>query len=202
MNTLNLFPTPVSFYKFNRELSKEEIDFIKNQEKTKNTGNETSLNRNVFDDPIMKDISDFVQRCIDEYFESVYAPLHDVHLEVTQSWLNYTKPGQFHHKHSHPNSLVSGCFYVSANSEKDKIYFYEETYERIAIPTENFNLYNSKSWWVPVGTLDVILFPSSLTHMVETVQDDESREERISISFNTFPKGYIGSDENLTGLHL
>jgi hypothetical protein len=31
---------------------------------------------------------------------------------VTQSWLNWTKPGQWHHKHSHPNSLYSGVLYL------------------------------------------------------------------------------------------
>jgi len=43
------------------------------------------------------------------------------------------------------------------------------------------------------------LFPSGLTHMVETKEDDNTR---ISIAFNTFLKGYIGSDESLTGLNL
>ena len=49
------------------------------------------------------------------------------------------------------------------------------------------------------GTGDLIIFPSHLTHMVQTKQGDGTR---ISISFNTFLKGYIGSDESLTGLHL
>jgi hypothetical protein len=35
--------------------------------------------------------------------------------------------------------------------------------------------------------------------MVETKVGDDTR---ISIAFNTFLKGYIGSDESLTGLHL
>jgi len=44
-----------------------------------------------------------------------------------------------------------------------------------------------------------MIFPSSLTHMVETTKSDQTR---ISISFNTFPKGYVGEDLDLTGLHL
>jgi hypothetical protein len=32
---------------------------------------------------------------------------------ITQSWLNYTETNQYHHKHEHPNSLVSGVFYVN-----------------------------------------------------------------------------------------
>ena len=50
-----------------------------------------------------------------------------------------------------------------------------------------------------MATGDIMLFPSSLTHMVQTVDADATR---ISIAFNTFPKGYIGDDLELTGLHL
>jgi uncharacterized protein (TIGR02466 family) len=122
-----------------------------------------------------------------------------VSLYLTQSWANYTEVGQFHHKHSHPNSVVSGVFYPQADRAVDKIYFYKDGYERIKIPAAEFNPYNSESWWFEVGAGDLILFPSHLTHMVETKVGDNTR---ISIAFNTFLKGYIGSDESLTGLHL
>ena len=45
----------------------------------------------------------------------------------------------------------------------------------------------------------MVLFPSSLTHMVETVQGDQ---QRISLSFNTFPVGSVGDEMNLTGLQI
>jgi hypothetical protein len=90
-------------------------------------------------------------------------------------------------------------FYPQADSKVDKIYFYKDGYERIKIPAAEYNTYNSESWWFEVGAGDLILFPSHLTHMVQTKEDDNTR---ISIAFNTFLKGYIGSDESLTGLHL
>lgn len=49
-----------------------------------------------------------------------------------------------------------------------------------------------------VGTGNLMIFPSSLAHMVETVKE----EDRISLSFNTFPVGYVGEEEALTALHL
>jgi hypothetical protein len=78
------------------------------------------------------------------------------------------------------------------------IYFYKDSYERIFIPAKEFNLFNSTSWWFETGTNDLVLFPSNLTHMVEKVVG----KERISLSFNTFLKGYIGEDIELTGLHI
>ena len=95
--------------------------------------------------------------------------------------------------------IISGVFYPQADRESDRIYFYKDGYERIKVPTENWNHWNSESWWYETGAGDLIIFPSNLTHMVQTKQGDGTR---ISISFNTFVKGYIGSDESLTGLHL
>ena len=44
---------------------------------------------------------------------------------------------------------------------------------------------------------ELIIFPSSLTHSVRANQSDE---ERISLSFNTWAKGSLGSERELTYL--
>lgn len=199
MRITNLFPTPVAFFNIGRELTDKERDFMLNQETHNNEGNTTSTNRNILDAPVMADLKAFVEEGIEEYLQTVAAPQFDVGLRITQSWLNYTQPGQFHHKHAHPNSFYSGCFYVNADPNMDKIYFFRDGYERIKLTTEKWNLYNSESWWLSVGTGQLVIFPSDLTHMVQTV---EASETRISLAFNTFPVGYVGRDENLTGLHL
>jgi len=199
MRIQNLFPTPVAFFNLGRDLTEKERTFMLEQPTHKNEGNTTSNNRNVLEDPVLADLKSFIDEGIDEYLQTVAAPKFDVSLRITQSWLNYSEPGQFHHKHYHPNSFYSGCFYVNADPEFDKIYFFRDGYERIKLTTEKWNVYNSESWWLSVGTGQLIIFPSYLTHMVQTV---EASETRISIAFNTFPVGYVGNDENLTGLHL
>jgi hypothetical protein len=52
---------------------------------------------------------------------------------------------------------------------------------------------------LPVGTGDLLLFPSSLMHMVDNTV---SKDTRISLSFNTFPVGTIGKEINADALHL
>lgn len=170
-----------------------------NQEQRKNEGNTTSANRKILDDPLLSDLREFVDKSVDEYFKSVLVPKFDVKLKMTQSWMNYTEKGQYHHRHEHPNSFISGVFYINANPELDKIYFYNTQYQRIKIVADSYNPYNSESWWLPVETGKLLLFPSNLTHMVQPV---ETEETRVSIAFNTFPTGYIGDDDSLTGLHL
>jgi uncharacterized protein (TIGR02466 family) len=109
-----------------------------------------------------------------------------------------TKEGQFHHKHNHPNSFLSGVLYIKANRDKDKIYFYRDSYPQIKLSTDTYNPFNSESWWLEVDTGDLLLFPSNLTHMVQSVVG----EDRMSLSFNTFPVGYVGEESHSTALHV
>jgi uncharacterized protein (TIGR02466 family) len=195
----NLFPQPVGIYRLDRNLTEREIQFIKGQETRPNTGNVTSKDNLILRRKTMTKLRDFIESKLTEYFDTVYNPKHKVNLRITQSWCNYTDPGQYHHKHAHPNSFISGVFYPQANHETDKIYFYRHGFQQIKLPPNKWNLWNSESWWFPVGTGDLILFPSHLEHMVESVQGDQTR---ISLSFNTFPVGNIGNDIELTGLQI
>lgn len=195
----NLFPQPIGLYKLDRDLTEKEITFIKDQETRPNMGNATSTNNTILRHKVMTKLRDFIESSVSNYFSTVYNPKHKVDLRITQSWTNYTEPGQWHHKHAHPNSFVSGVFYPQANKETDKIYFYKNGFQMVKLPPQNYNSWNSESWWFDVGTGDLILFPSSLEHMVETVQGDQTR---ISLSFNTFPVGNIGEEVSLTGLQI
>lgn len=195
----NLFPVALGDYQLDRRVTKKEIAFIKKQKTYKNHGNTTSENHKILDSKTLKAIKDFIVEKTNQYFEEVYRPSGDVRLEITQSWCNYTEPGQYHHKHAHPNSFISGVFYLEADIEKDKIFFYKDQYETLVVPTSDWNLWNSKSWWFEAGTGKLFLFPSSLTHMVPITESDQTR---ISLSFNTFPVGSLGVDREVTALHI
>lgn len=195
----NLFPTPIGFFKYEEGLTEAQIKFLKDQEQRANDGNTSSVDKYILKQKKVASLTTFIEKCAHEYLMATIAPKNDVRLRVTQSWINWTKPGQFHHKHAHPNSVISGCFYVNADRENDKIYFYRDGYKQIKFPPVEWNAYNSESWWYPVGTGDLIFFPSSLTHMVQTVGGEDTR---ISLAFNTFPVGYVGDEDELTALHL
>ena len=199
MNVVNLFPTAVGMFDLGRDFTELEIEFIKNQEKLDNVGNLTSTNRIVLDSPELSNIKVFIEKSVSKYFNEICAPKNDTYLRLTQSWCNYTEPGQFHHKHAHPNSFISGVLYPQADKDTDKIYFYRSGYQQLRTPTDNWNAYNSESWWMEVYTGRMFIFPSNLEHSVETVKGTNTR---ISLSFNTFPVGNFGHDESMTGLHL
>lgn len=199
MQIESLFPIPIGFFKFDEGLTEEQLSFLVNQDQRPNDGNTSSVDKYILKQKIVANLTTFIEKSLHEYLMATFCPKNDVRLRITQSWLNWTNPGQYHHRHSHPNSFISGCFYVKANKDTDKIFFYKDGYEQIKVPPVEWNLYNSASWWFPVGAGDLIFFPSSLTHMVEPVGGED---ERISLAFNTFPVGYVGDEDDLTALHL
>ncbi len=195
----NLFPTAVAKFELGRDLSEVEREHLFNLETRPNHGNTTSVDNNVLNKPELQSLTEFLNNSLQEYFNTVYAPKTDANLCITQSWVNYTKTGQYHHKHDHPNSLISGVFYIQAAKESDKLHFFKDGFQQLKIVPKDFNVYNSDSWWLEAATGTLYLFPSSLTHMVEQVKSEDTR---ISLSFNTFPKGTIGGDLGLTSLNL
>ena len=195
----NVFPTPIGFFNFDEGLSENEKSFLVNLKQRPIEGNTSSVDKYILKQREVSNLTTFIEKSLHKYLMATVCPKNDVRLRITQSWLNWTKPGQYHHKHTHSNSFISGCFYVSANKNSDRIYFYKDKYQPINFPPVEWNTYNSESWWYAVGSNDLVLFPSSLLHMVQPVGGEDTR---ISLAFNTFPVGYVGDEEELTALHL
>jgi len=200
--TINgIFPTPIYISKLNRELTNKELSFIAKTKSdcNKNEGNITSNDNYILHNKAFKNLKEDLDLRVKDYFNKVISPTDAISPYITQSWLNYTETNQYHHKHAHPNSLVSGVFYINCHKEHDKIKFFNDNYKTIKLEIKDWNIWNSESWWFSVKTGDVILFPSSLTHMVETKQGDNTR---ISLAFNVFIKGTVGNNKSLTELIL
>jgi uncharacterized protein (TIGR02466 family) len=200
-NINGIFPTPIYISKLDRELTPLELKFVDKNKKDhyKNDGNITSNNNYILNEKPFSNIKKELELRVKDYFDKVISPANNITPYITQSWLNYTETNQYHHKHAHPNSLVSGVFYINCHEEHDKIKFFNDNYKTIKLEVKDWNLYNSESWWFSVKTGDIILFPSSLTHMVETKQGDNTR---ISLAFNVFIKGTVGVNKSLTELIL
>jgi len=198
---LGLFPTPVYSCKLNRKFTNKELSFI---DKTKidchkNEGNIVSNDNYILNKPSFKNLKKELDLIVQDYFNKIVCPANNITPYITQSWLNYTETNQYHHKHTHQNSFVSGVLYINCDEQFDKIKFFNDSYKMIKIEIKDWNIWNSESWWLTIKTGDIILFPSSLLHMVETKQGTNTR---ISLAFNVFIKGTIGTYENLTELKL
>ena len=199
----SIFPTPIYTTKMGRGFTKQELNFVKEQKKhcKNNQGNINTKDNYILNRKEFKNIKKFLDKNCKEYLDRVICPKNNIELYITQSWLNYTETNQYHHQHSHPNSVVSGVLYFDSDIKNDKILFSKQGYEQIKpeIDETKFNFWNSGSWWFPVETGDLFMFPSSTIHQVETKKGNNTR---ISLAFNTFYKGTVGSDSALTQLIL
>tara|TARA_R110000824_G_scaffold125577_1_gene284772 strand:+ start:1247 stop:1864 length:618 start_codon:yes stop_codon:yes gene_type:complete len=198
----SIFATPVYTTKINRGFTKQELQFVNEQKKhcTKNAGNINTKDNYILNRKEFKNIKKFLDKQCKEYLDIVIGPKNNIEIFITQSWLNYTEKNQFHHKHEHPNSVVSGVLYFNSDIKNDKITFTHPVfYTQIKPEIDKYNLWNSSTWFFPVETGGLFMFPSSTTHQVETKQ---GKNTRISLAFNTFYKGTIGSNKHLTELIL
>ena len=199
----SIFPTPIYITEIDRGFTKQELNFVKEQKKhcDSNAGNIYTKDTYILNRKEFKNIKKFLTKHCKNYLDTVICPKNNLELYITQSWLNYTETDQYHHKHEHPNSVISGVFYFDSDIEKDKILFTKSTSLQIRpiIDDTKFNLWNSETWFFPVKTGQLIMFPSSTIHQVET---KKGKNTRISLAFNTFYKGTIGSTNQLTELIL
>jgi uncharacterized protein (TIGR02466 family) len=200
----NLFPTPIYMTTMDRPFTKQELNFAEDQKNhcTKNEGNIHTKDNYILNRKEFKNIKKFLDQCCKDYLERIICPKNNLELYITQSWLNYTEENQYHHRHEHPNSIISGVLYFDSDEDNDKIKFFSKIkYEQIKpeIDENKFNLWNSGSWWFAVKTGQLVMFPSSTTHQVDTKKGNNTR---ISLAFNTFYKGAVGSNYNLTELIL
>jgi uncharacterized protein (TIGR02466 family) len=198
----SIFPIPIYTTKMNRGFTKQELQFVKEQKKhcIKNQGNINTKDNYILNRKQFKNIKKFLDKCCKDYLDTIICPKNNVELYITQSWLNYTEANQYHHRHEHPNSVVSGVLYFDSDIKNDKILFTSSKgYQQIKPEIDNtkWNLWNSGTWFFSVETGNLFMFPSSTTHQVETKKGTNTR---ISLAFNTFYKGTVGSNSELTEL--
>ena len=174
MNIVNLFPTPVCV-KYLKPLSKLILQKIL-KHKTK-----PDWQFNVLQS------------------QNTYI-LEEKFLKNLKKQINYTGEKQIHYPHFHPNSIISGVYYINADPKLDFILFKKNVYDQIKIYPSKFNVHNSDTWWIPAATNKLILFPSSLMHEVGNVK--KTYGKRISLAFNVFVKGDLGSKQTLTELKI
>ena len=200
-NLVQLFPTAISL-KALRKPTKAEVEDINSMERRGNQGNEISVERHVLERDGLSDLKDLILNEIQEFFSLVWSPREGCSIKLQQSWCNYSDSHDWHHKHSHQNSAISGVYYVQAEHPDDHIMFHTplEPYHRISVAPQQMNPVNAPSQRVTAKTGFLVLFPSYLEHSVLPV--GERNTTRISLSFNAFYSGDIGDPQTMTELHI
>ena len=110
-------------------------------------------------------------------------------LFLNNIWTNINKYKDSNMLHCHPNSIISGVYYVKTPKNCGNINFINSSKDELQIDWNKnkkayngYNAYNSLEWFLPSIENGLYLFPSWLKHYVKPNMN--KKEERISISFN------------------
>ena len=195
---LMVFPTPVQIYKYENSIEKElkHIEGVEWKQQVSN-GNFKTKDSYLTNHEQLKNIISFFKECIDDYCNTIINS--DQRLAITQLWANRNPKGSKHHEHVHPNSIISGVFYLRQDPKLPPIQFSKSNQHAIKLDPRKYNTYNAETFLLPCTAGELILFPSNLRHSVPV---NMGEEERISLSFNTFSVDALGSEENLTHLDI
>ena len=199
---VGIFPTPVYYNKlaFDTAAMVEELRNKFNLVNPNMNGNMTSENIQILNEPAFENLKEVITMEANKFMRDVLSYRFDS-VFITSSWVNINPPGTNHHTHIHPNSIVSGTYYLQTKEGCGDLVLSKPQKEIIPalredIPLDNFS---TSSW--PISPFDnlLVMFPSNVTHFVT---HNESDENRISLSFNTFVRGEMGSNPALTYLKI
>ena len=195
---LMVFPTPVQIYKYENSIEKE-LKYIESVEWKQQVANANFKTKDSYltKHKQLKDLTSFFKECINDYCNTIINS--EQRLVITQLWGNQNPKGSKHHEHVHPNSIISGVFYLRQDPKLPPIQFSKANQHGMKLDPIKYNNYNAETFLLPCVAGELILFPSDLKHSVPM---NKGEEERISLSFNTFCIDTLGSEDSLTHLDL
>ena len=200
-NLLGMFPIPIKIYE-PYILNEEENNFFKGEKELliNETKNYSTVNKYILENDKLINLKKYLQDNINDFAHNVYSFTNDQSFYITQSWVNYNDKGTSHHKHNHSNSIFSGVYYIDSN-ENFRLNL-ENNYN--PLPLFNFNVkeynyFNSDAFYVETVKNSCVIFPSHIKHFVEENKNDKTR---ISLAFNVFVKGTIGTYNQSTELKI
>jgi len=197
-----LFPYPLMVCAIKYEFTSSEKKYISELEMIDNIGNLMSKNDKVLDSKELSNLKLFIDEQIFNFKKNFLRIKDENEIYITQSWVNKSNPDQFHPKHKHPNSVISGVMFLDeSNDESLPPIRFHRTLEMYPLDFkfDGLNEFNASCReFDPVQGM-LMLFPSLLEHDVEKNTSDRVR---ISISFNTYVRGIVGGKKQLTEVNI
>lgn len=197
-----LFAFPLVICGERYSFSDDEKGYLDGLEMAGNDGNLMSQVDRVLDSGKLSELKRFIDQKVLAYKKELLRFKDEHEIYITQSWVNRSVAGDFHPRHRHPNSIISGVLFLDDNSDGDlpAIRFHRGSDMFPLAPgfaeLTDFNA-DSREFAPQEGLL--MLFPSLLEH---DVGKNSSARSRSSLSFNTFIRGKLGGSRQLTEIEI
>ncbi len=201
METLPLFATPL-FISDEYPVNAAEHSFLASQTCRVNVGgNRTSVDSYILDKAELKGLRAFIQSQVELFAHQVLKIKPRCIFYITQSWVNINEKGTHHHLHAHQNSVISGVFFL--DGDDSPIVFRRPAshmlFGNLHLDLQELTLMNAGECNFAARKHRAMLFPSTTPHMV---MQNKSETPRMSLAFNTFVRGHLGSSDELSELRL
>ena len=197
-----LFAYPVMVCAKQYEFTSTEKSYISELEMIDNNGNSMSKNDKVLDSNELSDLKQFIDEQVFNLKKNLLRIKDENEIYITQSWVNKSHPDQFHPKHRHPNSVISGVIYLDDNHDGSlPAIRFHRTLDMFPLnfSFDDLNEFNASCREFDPEQGMLVLFPSFLEHDVGINTSDRVR---TSLSFNTYVRGKVGGRENLTEVDI
>jgi len=192
----NLFPTPL----YVTELDLDQFTLNRDDFTVTEAFHEGTLaisdDRNILENDRFVFLKEMIDDHANHFYHNIAGYSTNATLYMSSSWIVYSAPGHKSLSHTHSNSFLSGVLYVDTPENCGDIIFElswndDRRWTGLFEPDiSNHTPYNSVFYPIKVRKGMLLLFPSSLKHLVLT---NESNKDRISIAFNYFLRGVFNT---------
>ena len=144
---------------------------------------DVDLNYSYFNPELFTFLDEYLRKIAEEQY------LPEAKLSITECWGTVSHKFQKHHRHTHPNSILSGIVYLTDSDAATEFYLdnpFNWAHDVIHTAKDGFSKVQVK---VTPSAGKVIIFPSNLEHGTAA---NLSNDKRITLSFNTFFTGNMG----------
>ena len=185
MRLEEIFPTPIWIFD-NMNLDVDSIKFWAYEEKKKdegriisNVGGWQSNDYRTFDNTPLQVLVKYALKESHHIAADLGIPKSERVLE--NLWVNINPKYSYNQAHVHPESRLSGVFYVDAPEKSGDICFSRDNGYALGTVAPELTRYSGVEMKYPAKTNRMLIFPACVEHHVKPNLSDE---DRISISFN------------------
>jgi len=129
-----------------------------------------------------KDLYNWFDDCLEDYRKLFQYDCEQ--FKIILSWANVSNDKNSHGMHTHPNSFISGIYYLSENSSPTYFQDIKDVNSGWRVSSRNAIL--NDIWKSPSKTGSLLLFPSWMPHCTKSKPFEGLR---YTISFNVIPVG-------------
>lgn len=203
MNKLHILPQYIYSFQAPSKLVNKTLHLLQDEEYVKNHGNFHT--NHLHEKEKYRKLKKWINKCLRECLDDLETDQFVSDIKVCLMWGNKSGHNQWHHTHSHPQSILSGILYLTDNDSRTW-FSVRNIWTNFSNNTEEKWPRNFPSIFAGKTSTDVIhkeptkrghllIFPS---HLIHSVDENLSEHDRYSISFNSFFSGQVGNDDSLS----